>query len=183
MSGYQNIDEVDEVQIRVDNTIKNYVMAEFVAVSPDFNLESHLSMREHVGIFEVKNMNLHQASIFVDGIKHSAVFSTMNNMLINPNICFFVLQLFQELGLILKTVDNPMRRSMNKDEYIQWAKHWESGRYNNIRGQEVQRISFLMVNVVHLFQDEVYKEALTAMEEVAKFQKEVDSMNFNLDGR
>ena len=176
-------DPTDEVQIRVNNTINNYVMAEFVAVSPDFDLASHLSMREHVGIYEVKNMNLTQANVFVDGIKHSAVFNTMNNMLINPNICFFVLQLFQELGLILKTIDNPMRRSMNKDEYMSWAKRWESGRYNTIRGQEVQRVSFLIVNVVHLLQDEVYKEAVIAMEDVTKFQQEVDSMNFNLDER
>jgi hypothetical protein len=40
-----------------------------------------------------------------------------------------------------------------------------------------------MINVVHLFQDDVYKEALTAMEDVAKFQQEIDSMNFNLDER
>lgn len=167
----------------LNTLIQNYVMAEFVAVPPDFDLQSHLSMREQVGIYEVKNMNLHQAGIFIDGIKNAPVFNTMNNALINPNICFFVLQLFQELGLILKTIDNPMRRSMNKDEYIQWAKRWETGRHNYVRGQEVLRISFLIVNVVHLFQEKVYNEAIKAMEEVVEYQQEINSMNFNLDER
>ena len=165
----------------LNTSIKNYVMAEFVAVPPDFDLHSHLSMREQVGIFEVKDMDLAQAGIFVDGIKSSAVFNTMNNALINPNICFFVLQLFQELGLILKTIDNPMRRSMNKDEYMMWAKHWATDKSNYVRGQEVQRISFLMINVVHLFQDEVYEEALKAMDEVTKYQQEINSTNYKFD--
>jgi hypothetical protein len=161
--------------------IDNYIMAEFVAVPPDFNLESHLSMREHVGIYEVKNMNLTQANAFIDAIKSSPVFCSMNNPLMNPNICFFVLQLLQDLNLIIKSVDNPMRRYMNKDVFMHWAKHWKSGRSHTIRGQEVIRMNFLIVNVVHLFQEHVYEEALKAMDEVVQFQTEVDSMNFNLD--
>lgn len=177
-----NMNLDDPYDHRVLNTeIKNYVMAEFVAIPPDFDLQSHLSMREHVGIYEVKNMNTHQAQIFVDSIKNTAVFCSMNNALINPNISFFVLQLFQDLNLVLKSVDNPMRRGMSKDVYMDWAKRWETGRHNYIRGQEVMRISFLIVNVVHLFQEDVYKEAMKAMEEVHKFQQEINSMDFKLD--
>jgi hypothetical protein len=175
-----NID--DPYDHRELNTrVENYVMAEFVAVSPDFDLKSHLSMREQVGMFEIKNMNLHQANIFLDGIKHSAVFSTMNNALINPNISFFVLNLLNELGLVLKKVDNPLRREMSSEIYKSFAKHWESGRLNYVRGQDVSRISFLIINVVHLFNDEIYKEALDAMENISKFQEEINSTNFKLD--
>jgi hypothetical protein len=161
--------------------IDNYIMAEFVAVPPDFNLQSHLTMREHVGIYEIKNMNLTQANALIDAIKSSPVFCSMNNVMLNPNICFFVLQLLQELNLIIKSIDNPMRRNMDKDIYMHWAKHWESGRENFLRGQTIKRMNFLVVNVVHLFQEHVYEEALKAMDEVIQFQTEVDSMNFNLD--
>jgi hypothetical protein len=172
----------DEYAERASNApIDNYVMAEFVAVPTDFDLTSHLSMREHVGIYEVKNMNITQANVFIDGIKNAPVFCSMNNALINPNICFFVLQLFQDLGLTLKTIDNPMRREMDKDVFMHYAKRWESGHYNYVRGQDILRISFLVVNVVHLFQNNVYEEALKAMEEVTQFQKEVSSLNYNLD--
>jgi hypothetical protein len=182
--GAMNMNQDDPYDHRELNTVvQNYVMAEFVAVPPDFDLHSHLSMREHVGIYAVKNMDLDKAIVFIDSIKNAPVFNSMNNAMIDPNICFFVLQLFQELGLILKTIDNPMRRSMNKDEYIEWAKRWETGRHNYVRGQEVLRISFLIVNVVHLFQEKVYEEAIKAMEEVVAYQQEIDSMNYNLDER
>ena len=177
-----NMNVDDPYDHRELNTeIKNYVMAEFVAIPPDFNLQSHLSMREQVGIYKVKNMNLHQANIFVDAIKNAPVFCSMNNALINPNICFFVLQLFQDLNLILKSVDNPMRRGMNKEAYMEWAQRWETGRHNYIRGQEVIRMSFLIINVVHLFSETVYEEAIKTVEEVTKYQKEIDSMNYKLD--
>ena len=165
----------------LNTEIHNYVMAEFVAIPPEFDLQSHLSMREQVGIYKVKNMNLTQANAFVDAIKFSPVFCSMNNAIINPNISFFVLQLFQELGLIMKSVDNPMRREMNDEVYMRWAERWETGRHNYVRGQEVLRISFLIVNVVHLLNDELYNEVIKTVEEVSKFQKEIDSMNYNLD--
>jgi hypothetical protein len=174
-----NLDNPEERYI--NTVIHNYVMAEFVAIPPDFDLQSHLSMREQVGIYEVKNMNLTQANLFVDSIKSSSVFCSMNNALINPNICFFVLQLFQELGLIMKSVYNPMRHGMSDEIYMSWAKRWETGRHNHIRGQEALRISFLIVNVVHLLNDELYNEVVKTVEEVSKFQKEIDSMNYKLD--
>jgi hypothetical protein len=176
-----NLDDPNDFR-ELNTHVKNYVMAEFVAVPPNFDLKSHLSMREQVGMFAIKNMDIEKASIFVDTIKHSAVFSSLNNALIHPSICFFVLNLFQELGLILQAIDNPIRREMDKDAYMRYAKWWEQNRrHQHMRGQEVERISFLIVNVVHLFNDSVYKEAIEAMERVTKYQEEVNSMNFKLE--
>jgi len=165
----------------LNTVVNNYVMAEFVAVPPNFDIHSHLSMRENVGIFQVEKMDLRKAQIFTDAIKHSAVFNSMNNALIDPNICFFVLQLFQELGLVVKSIDNLMRRGMSDKIYMHWAKKWRDGRYNYVRGQEVLRINFLIINVVHFLNDAVYKEAIKAMEEVQKLQAEIDSMDYDLD--
>jgi len=177
-----NLDDPNDHR-ELNTVVENYVMAEFVAIPPDFDIHSHLSMREQVGIYDIKHMDLSKAEVFTDAIKNTVVFNSMNNALIDPNICFFVLQLFQDLGLILKKVDNPMRRGMNGEAFEDWSKRWETGRHNYIRGQEVLRMSFLIVNVVHLFQDEIYEEAIKAMEEVHKYQNEVSSMNYNLDER
>lgn len=174
-----NLDDPNDYR-ELSIEVKNYIMAEFVAVPPDFDLKSHLSMREQVGIFEVKDIDINQANIFIDSIKSSPIFSTLNNALIHPRICFFILNLFNELNLVLKTVDNPLRRYMDKHIYRDIAKTWENGRLNHIRGQDVQRVSFLVVNVVHLFNENIYKEALTAMESIHQFQKEIDSQTFKL---
>lgn len=175
-----NIDDPHDHR-ELNTVVQNYVMAEFVAVPPDFDIHSHLSMREHVGIFEVEKMDLSKAQLFADAIKHSAVFNSMNNALIDPNICFFVLQLFQDLGLILKTIDNPMRRERSNEIYREWSRRWKDGVHNYVRGQEVLRISFLVINVVHFLNDAVYEEAVKAMEEVQKLQAEVDAMDYDLD--
>jgi hypothetical protein len=166
-----------EASIRV----QNYVMAEFVAIPPTFNLRNHLTMREHVGMFEVKDMNLKQAEVFTDSIKSSAVFSSMNNALIHPNICFFVLQLFQDLGLVLNSIDNPMRRGQSSETYKDWSTRWEQDRNNYVRGQDVMRMSFLIVNVVHMLNEEVYAEALKVIENIEKLQSDIESVTVNLD--
>lgn len=159
--------------------IKNYVMAEFVAVPSDFELKSHLSMREHVGLFEVKDIDIEKVDILSQAIANSAVFSTLNNALLPPDICFFYLQLLSELNLILKKIDNPLRRS--QEEYKEFAKRWHQDRRNFFRGQEVERMSFLIVNVCHLFNQNIIDEAWKALIEVKKYQKEINEMNFKLD--
>lgn len=175
-----NIEQADNHR-EVNMTVKNYVMAEFVAVPPTFNLKNHLTMREHVGMFEVNDMNLGQAEVFTDSIKSSAVFSTMNNAIINPTICFFVLQLFQDLGLVLNSIDNPMRRGQSDEVYKSWSTKWENERSNYVRGQDVMRISFMIVNVVHMLNEEVYAEALKVIETVEKLQSEIENVTVNLD--
>jgi hypothetical protein len=177
---YMNLDDSNDYR-EMNIKITNYVMAEFVAIPPTFNLRNHLTMREHIGMFEVKNMNIKQAEIFVDSIKSSAVFSSMNNAIINPSICFFVLQLFQDLGLVLNSIDNPMRRNQSNEIYKWWSNHWEQDRTTYVRGQEIMRISFLIVNVVHLLNDEVYGEALKVIENIEKLQSEIENVNVNLD--
>lgn len=185
-----NIDPGDDMNMNIDdptdyrelNTqISNYVVAEFVAVPSDFDMKSHLSMREQVGIFDVKKMDLAKANTFIEGVKYSPVFSTMNNALLDPTICFFVLNLFGELGLILKTIDNPFRRVLGNEHYMRLAKDWDDQRFQYVRGQEVSRLSFIIINVTHLFSDDIYAEALKAMENVSQYQQEINSLNPVLD--
>lgn len=173
-----NVDHPDDRR-ELNTTVKNYVMAEFVAVPPDFDVHSHLTMREQVGIFSIKDVNMGQVEIISEAVTNSAVFSTLNNALLDPKSCFFFLQLLSELKLILKKIDNPLRRS--QDEYKEFAKRWVDERHNYVRGQDVLRISFLIVNVVPLMSQKIIDEAWSALEEMQKYQNEINKSNPKFD--
>ncbi len=173
-----NLDDPDDHR-ELNTHVHNYVMAEFVAVPPGFDFKSHLTMREQIGIFKVKDINLSQVGIISDAVANSAVFSTMNNAELNPRSCLFFLQLLGELSLILKGIDNPLRRT--QEQYIQFAKRWEDNRRTYIRGQEVDRISFLIVNVVPLLNQTTIDEAWTAIEELQTYQNEINKETTKFD--
>ena len=176
-----DLDKGRERHIRSNARVKNYIIAEFVAVPPDFKIESHLHLRENFGIFEIKDIHLNQVGIISDVVKNSAVFSSMNNSQLDPKCCMFFLYILNELGLVLSKVDNPIRRH-NQDTYLQFAKRWEDDQFNVIRGQEVMRISFLVVNIVHLLSEEIIGQATKAIQNVQKYQMEVNkAKQFNLD--
>jgi len=164
--------------------IKNYFVAEFVAVPENFDLNAHLSMREQVGIFMVDKIDIRQVSIISQAVVHSPVFNTMNNALLSPKSCMFYLSLLGELGLILKKVDNPFRRGHgNYKEYIE---RWENDRGTYIRGQEVMRINFLIVNIIPLLQQNVIDEAVKIVNDITKYQEEINALKnsiTNLDRR
>jgi hypothetical protein len=83
--------------------------------------------------------------------------------------------------LILSKVDNPIRRH-NQDTYLQFAKRWADDQLTFVRGQEVMRISFLVVNIVHLLSEEIIGEATKAIQNVQKYQIEINNdKQFNLD--
>ena len=163
----------------LNTRVKNYIMAEFVAVPPDFDCMSHLSMREQVGIFEIKDVDLNQVKIISDAVKNSPVFSTLNNASLNPKSCFFFLQLLGELNLVVKGIDNPLRRS--REQYKEFAQRWDETRLTYVRGQEVERISCLIVNIVPLLDQKIIDEAWDAIVEMNKFQTEIDETNYKFD--
>lgn len=173
-----NVDDPDDRR-ELNTRVKNYVMAEFVAVPPDFDVHSHLTMREQVGLFNIEDVNLTQVEIISGAVANSPVFSSLNNALLEPKSCFFFLQLLSELKLILKKIDNPLRRS--QDEYKEFAKRWSAERTNYVRGQDILRISFLIVNIVPLMSQTIIDEAWTALEEMQKYQNEINQSNPKFD--
>lgn len=178
-----NLDDANDHR-EWNSKIDNYVVAEFVAVPENFDLDAHLSMREQVGIFSVNQIDTKQVHIISQAVVNTPVFSTMNNALLSPQSCMFYLLLLDELGLILKEIDNPFRR-LNSD-YGDFMKHWDEQRYNYVRGQDVLRISFLIVNIVPLLQQNVIDEAVKAVNDMIKYQEEINQFNgsiTNLDRR
>jgi hypothetical protein len=178
MKGNMNLDDPDDHR-ELNTTVKNYVMAEFVAVPSDFDCQSHLSMREQVGIFNIKDVNLRHVQTISDAVANSPVFSTLNNALLDPTSCFFFLQLLDELNLILKKIDNPLRRG--QDQYKEFAKRWRKDHLTYVRGQDVQKISFLIVNIFPLMSQNIIGEALDASNELRKYQDEINNTNYKFD--
>lgn len=173
-----NLDNNNDVR-ELNAHVKNYVMAEFVAVPPDFDFKSHLTMREQVGMFNIKDVNLSQVKIISEAVTNSPVFSTLNNALLDPRSCFFFLQLMSELNLILKGIDNPLRRS--QEQYKGFAKRWKSDHRTYVRGQDIERISFLIINIVPLLDQTIINEAWESLTELKKYQDEINNTNYKFD--
>ena len=167
-----NLDDPDEER-ELNLNVDNYIVAEYVAIPNNFELTSYLSMREQVGLFDIKGLQLPTLKLLCYSIQNSPVFSSMNNPNLNPRYCFFLLQLFSELDLVVKTIDNPFRRGMNDKLMLHYAKTWEQERYNTVRGQDVKRISFIFFNLFYLFNEEIYSEIYEKVEQVNKYQKKL----------
>lgn len=167
--------ERDDIEIehsRAGMRIDNYHCVEFVAVPPDFDIFNYLSMREQAGIFEAKNINLKQLQAICEGVKYSPVFSILNNTRLQPVTCMFFIKVVKELGLVLKTIHNPLRQRI--DNYIQYFDEESSYDYVHVSGQEVKRLNITIVNIFNMLSDDVISEAMGIAKKLQEYQLEVD---------
>ena len=100
-TGNMNMDDPDDFN-ELAVTLEHYLVAEVVAIPPEFELKHHLKMREQMGIFESTKVNLKDLLIMADGVKYSPFFMIMNNLNISIQSCMYFLHLINELGLVLK---------------------------------------------------------------------------------
>ena len=166
-----------------DTYVDNYVMAEFVLVPPNFSTETHVRMREKFGVFDIKEINQSSVKLVVNSIKNSAVFATMNNFRLDPRVCFFVMQMFKDLGLIINKLDNPFRKDLSSTIYEQVIEHWNQNGSDGgyLRSQRINRISFIFINLYYLLNDEIYGESMEAYKRVQLLQNEIDETVYDLD--
>lgn len=87
------------------------LILEYVVIPPGFDILNHLKMREQIGIFENKNIELPHLKIISDSISFSPVFSILNNIKISIVSCIFFLKIIDELDLVVRSIHNPLRRS------------------------------------------------------------------------
>ena len=158
--------------------VKEYLMVEAVAIPPEFHIENHLKMREAAGIFENEHINLKQLALIAEGVKSSAIFASLNNPLIEPHTCMYFLHIMSELGLIINSVDNPVKR--NKQEYQSFLNGWSDQQRNYIRGQDVFRLNFVVINLYQLYQQDVMDEVVEAVNDVLQYSDEVKKMKEGL---
>jgi len=159
-------------------SVNEYLLVEVVAVPETFQIENHLKMREAAGIFENEKISLKQLAIIAEGVKASPIFSLLNNPLIEPQTCMYFLNIMAELNLVIRSVDNPIKR--NREEYAVFLKNWRDQRFNYVRGQDVKRMNFIVINLVPMYQQHVMDEAIDAVNSISKFSEDVKKMKEDL---
>jgi len=161
----------DEQELGMRNeTVKNYVTLEFVAIPPDFDIMNYLSLREQAGVFKQKNVNLKHLEVIAEGVKASPVFAMLNNIRINPTTCLYFLKVIHELDLVLKTLYNPMRSQI--DHYLKAMD--ERGGNVYIRGQMAETVNFVIINMFPMMNDDVINESMSIAQKLQEYQVEVD---------
>jgi hypothetical protein len=176
-TGNANLDD-PEGHRDANLTVDQYFMAEVVAVPPDFEITNHLKMREAAGIFDHKDVNLRQLVTVSMAVRATPIFSVLNNPLINPFTCMYFLNIMGELKLIINSVNNPIRR--NQEEYTTFLKRWNKDRHTYVRGQDVLRMNFIIINLVPLYAQKVVDEAVNAVKSVVEHTQDVRQMKEKL---
>jgi len=149
--------------------VKDYMTVEIVAIPPDFDILNYLSLREQAGIFKNKKINKQHLEIIAEGVKASPVFSMLNNIRIDPATCLYFLKVIHELGLVLKSLYNPMRNHI--DMYLEQME--ERGQVY-IRGQRTETVNFTIINIFPMMNDDVISEAMSIATKLHEYQIEVD---------
>lgn len=166
------MDEI-EAHRELNTHINNYFSIEFVAIPPDFDISNFLSLREQAGIFKFEEVDLDQVRKIAEGVKYSPVFAVMNNALLSASSCMYFLSVLNDLGLILKSIHNPMR--MNGNDYKHFIETYEApNRSLHIRGQRVKTLNFIIVNIFPMMSQNVIDEAFEIAQNLQKYQSEVD---------
>lgn len=161
----------DEYELEHRNeTVKDYMTLEFVAIPPDFDIMNYLSLREQAGVFKSTHVNLKHLQIIAEGVKASPVFAMLNNIRIHPSTCLYFLKVIHELDLVLKTLYNPMRDQI--DNYIEHIDSHSGSIY--IKGQRAKTINFVIVNMLPMMNDAVINESMEIAKRLQKYQSNVD---------
>lgn len=141
----------------------NFVILDFVAIPPNFDISSFLSLREQVGISRYREIDLEQVKIMAEGIKHSPVLAVLNNHRMKSGACLYLLSIIEELGLVVKSIDNPIRRSFQQYE-----------NYLKNRGPKSHGLNIIIVNIFPLLGDNIIEESLEIAKKLQSYQNELD---------
>lgn len=163
----------------VDRYVENYFMVEFVAVPPDFEIGHYLTLREHTGIFDCDRVTLTNIKKIVEAIRYSPVVSLLNNALLNERVGLYLLSVLDDLGLILKTIPNPLRKDGVNHKDLLKRYNENSGKVDyirptNIRHQEAKRINIIIVNIFQMMSQNVIDEAMQIAKDIQVNQEKAN---------
>jgi hypothetical protein len=138
-------------------------------------------MREQAGIFNFNDMDLKNLNFISISVSSTPVFCSLNNPNLNPRICGYFLHILNELDLVVKTIDNPLRRMHAGDAYESFCKDWSKERTTYIRGTYAKNINFIIINICKLLESSIIKEyskkAFHLEKEQYEFDKSLEELN------
>jgi len=173
-----NLDKSENNPDLITN-ISEYFLLEFVAVPQNFNIELHLSMHEQIGAFEYKHINLKQVKKVASAIAFSPVVSLLNNALLDPITGLYIISVLDELGLVLKTIHNPLTNRecrFDKNFINRYIRNYEQGSRTHIRGQNANHINIVIINVCMILQQNVIDEAIQIANKTEVDQNNLDGL-------
>jgi len=170
-----NLDD-EEDRRELSLRVENYFMVEFVAIPPDFDICKHLTLREHVGLFDNNKIQLNKIKIIAESIKHSPVLCLLNNALLDQTAGIYLLSILSELGLVVTTIENPLRKSMEnyKSFLKRYSENKNQGYLTHIRGQDVTRVNIVIINIFPMMSQKVIDEAMDIATKLQKYQHAVN---------
>ena len=149
------------------------LILEYVAIPPGFDILNHLKMREQVGIFENKKIQLKHLEIISSAVSVSPVFSILNNIKISIPSCLFFLIVMNELDLVIKNIHNPLRKSYqnliknSRDEYDVYI-------LNSLNCHKDTVFNFVIINLACVYNDNTINEVIDKCNRIYKEQQEYE---------
>lgn len=142
------------------------VMLEFVAIPPNFDIVSYLTLREQVGISKYSEIDLDQVKILAESVKSSPVLAILNNKAIACSPCLYLLSILEELELVVRSINNPIRKIFS--EYKNYLKQNSDPRNRRFD------VNLIVINIFPLMGDSIIQESLRIAEKLQIYQDELD---------
>lgn len=162
-----------------ERVFDNYLICEFVVVPHDFEIESLLTLREQAGIFPFQHINLEHLRIISASVKYSPVYNMLNNSeKIDYRTCLYFLHILHEAGLILETVDSPVRRLFGSyermiDSFTPRNVNQEERTIYVDSGTKVNNLNFSIINMFNLLTEEMISKSVKKVNEFLEYQEQI----------
>lgn len=172
--------EDDDHFLDRERVFDNYLICEFVVVPHDFEIESLLTLREQAGIFPFPQIDLAHLRIISASVKYSPVYNMLNNSeKINYRTCLYFLHILYEAGLILETMDSPVRRlfgsykRMIDNSCSSDSEDQEERPIYIDFGTRVRNLNFSIINMFNLLNEEMISKSVQKVNEFIDYQKRI----------
>jgi hypothetical protein len=154
-------DIVDFQDDSMNNTIfENYCAVEVVALPPNFDILSHLTMREQSGIFENPHISLKHLQVISMGVQSTAIFTLLNNPSVTLQSVAYFLQILDELGFIIKGINGDVSPGHYR-EYARIVEHYTGSQgILYFKGHQSKTINFTFINMIQILDNDVIEQSI-----------------------
>ena len=145
------------------------VIIEFLAVPSTFDIEYYLSMRESVGYFENKEINLDNVKFISDAIKSTPFFTLTRAPELTIASCLFCLEIFRELGLTLESISDQHMDSKFRGQNYKRLLHLD---YKE--GKKQHPFCIIVVNLYKFVEEGLLEPIITRLVDIEDRKEEVE---------
>jgi hypothetical protein len=139
---------------------ETYCAVELVAIPPNFDIKSHLTMREQAGIFEYTNVSIKHLEGISMGVQNTPVFTLLNNPNVALQSMIYFLYILDQLGFIIRGIGSGFHMAMHGN-YEQLLRSYERARGTvYIQNHRADTINFAIINMIQILNNETIEKAI-----------------------